>query len=269
MSSSLINVSKNKISFNVISNPMTQGVWDRINQNDWEEETFMIFDRFLNPANSYIDIGAWIGPTVLYGAHKAKQVYAIEPDPVAFKELITNLSLSPYIAPKITCINAAIAKQSGDINLYMRDQLGVSTSSLIPTISKKHCQVKAITLFELINRYNIRNINFIKMDIEGGEYSLVPSLYKFLKSQKPTLYVSLHPGFLNEHLNLLSNEKIPSLQEKVKIVTKKLLDNLHFYKYTYDIFGNLINKNTIINDSCTAELAYSEKTAYIFTNECW
>ncbi|WP_448163393.1 hypothetical protein [Bacillus mobilis] len=30
----------------------------------------MIFDRFLKPANSYIDIGAWIGPTVFYGTHK-------------------------------------------------------------------------------------------------------------------------------------------------------------------------------------------------------
>lgn len=268
MSSGVINVSKKNINFSVISNPMTRGVWDRMHQNDWEEETFMIFDRFLKPENSYIDIGAWVGPTVLYGANKAKHVYGVEPDPVAFKELITNLNLNPFIAPKVTCINAAIAEKSGNINLYMRDQFGISTSSLIPTISNKYCQVRAITIYDLITENHIENVNFIKMDIEGGEYSLIPFLHEFLKLQKPTLYLSLHPGFLNEHLNLMSN-KNSDPSDQFNIQTKKLLDNLQFYKYIYDIFGNLVSKDTVLRDSYTAELAYSEKTAYIFTDECW
>ncbi|MCP1093484.1 FkbM family methyltransferase [Bacillaceae bacterium OS4b] len=268
MCTSVINVSKNNINFSVISNPMTRGVWDNMHQNNWEEETFVIFDRFLKPGNSYIDIGAWIGPTVLYGAHKAKHVYAIEPDPVAFNEFITNLNLNPFIAPKVTCINAAIAKKSGNINLYMRDQLGISTSSLIPTISDNYCRVRAITIYDLITENNIKNVNFIKMDIEGGEYSLIPVLHEFLKSQKPTLYLSLHPGFLNEHLNLKTN-KNGNPSHEFNIQTEKLLDNLQFYKHIYDIFGNLVNKDAVLRDSYNAELAYSQKTAYIFTDEFW
>jgi FkbM family methyltransferase len=268
MSSSVVEVSKNNIKFKVISNPMTIGVWDRINQNDWENETFKIFDRFLKPQNSYIDIGAWIGPTALYGAYKAKHVYAVEPDPVAFKELITNLGLNRSIAPKVTCINAAIAKQSGEIKLYMRDQLGISTSSLIPTISKKYCQVRSKTIYGLIRSYNIKNVNFIKMDIEGGEYSLIPSIHKYLRAQKPTLYISLHSGFLKEHLNLMSNN-INDPTKKFKFQTSRILDNLQFYKYIFDIFGNRISKDTVLRDSYSGKLDYSEKTAYIFTDERW
>ncbi|PEC43110.1 hypothetical protein CON11_19670 [Priestia megaterium] len=59
-----INISKNNINFSVTSNPLTQWIWNEMHQNNWEEETFEIFDRFLNNEHSYIDIGAWIGPTV-------------------------------------------------------------------------------------------------------------------------------------------------------------------------------------------------------------
>lgn len=247
---------------------MTRGVWDNMHQNNWEKETFLIFDRFLNPGNSYIDTGAWIGPTVLYGAHKTKHVYAIEPDPVAFNEFIINLNLNPFIASKVTCINVAIAEKSSNINLYMRDQLGVSTSSLIQTISDNYCRVRSITIYDLITENNIENVNFIKMDIEGGEYSLIPFLHEFLKSQKPTLFLSLHPVFLNEHLNLMTNNNGNPSPEFI-IQTEKLLNNLQFYKHIYNIFGNPVNKDAVLRDSYNAELAYSQKTAYVFTDECW
>src|ERR1700687_4776653 len=35
----------------------------------------------------YIDVGAWIGPTLLYGCQLAKMAYGLEPDPIAFAEL--------------------------------------------------------------------------------------------------------------------------------------------------------------------------------------
>lgn len=53
------------------------------------------------------------------------------------------------------------------------------------------------------------------------------------------------------------------------IQAKKLLEILQFYKNIYDIFGNLVNKDAVLRDSYTVELAYSQKTVYIFTNECW
>jgi FkbM family methyltransferase len=255
-----INISKNNINFSVTSNPLTQWIWNEMHQNKWEEETFKIFDRFLNAEHSYIDIGAWIGPTVLYGAHKVKHVYGIEPDPIAFEELITNLNLNPSIASKVTCINAALAEKSGDINLYMRHHFGDSTSSLIPTISNNHCKVKSITIDDLITQNNIKEVNFVKMDIEGGEYSLIPFLHEFLKTQKPTLYLSLHPGFFNENVNLILNKSNDS-SSQLNIQTEKLLDNLQFYKYIYDIFGNPVDREAVLNVTYTGE--------FIFTNECW
>jgi len=59
--------------------------WNQVETNLWEPDTFKIFDKFIDKEHSYIDIGAWIGPTVLYGCQISKHCYAIEPDPIAFK----------------------------------------------------------------------------------------------------------------------------------------------------------------------------------------
>ncbi|KAB2442439.1 FkbM family methyltransferase [Bacillus luti] len=252
-----IQVTKNDVHFNVISNPQTVWIWNHMNRGEWEEETFKIFDRFLSPTHSYLDIGAWIGPTVLYGAHRAKHVYGIEPDPIAFQELLANCALNHSIASKITPINAAIAEESGDINLYMRHTFGDSTSSLVPTISDHSCKVRALTIYDLINNNNIQDINFIKMDIEGGEYTLIPQLQEFLTSHKPTLYLSLHPKFLHEHLHFVSIEDKTS----PAIQTEKLLDSLQSYKNIYDISGNRVNRDHIHTITNTGE--------FVFTDENW
>src|SRR5580692_4173846 len=71
--------------------------WDEVSSGTWESSTFAIFDRFLDRQHSYIDIGAWIGPTVLYGCQLAKTAYALEPDPLAYVELAQNIAVNPSI----------------------------------------------------------------------------------------------------------------------------------------------------------------------------
>lgn len=156
-------------------------------------------------------------------------MYGVEPDPVAFNELSTNIQLNPLIAKKITCINATLAEKFGAISLYMRGESGDFTSSLIPTIAGNSCKVKAITIHDLINENHIGDINFIKMDIEGGEYLLIPTVHNFLQFQKPTLYLSIHLEFLKEHVMLMSSNQSET-SDYFNIQTEKSLDCLQFYK---------------------------------------
>ena len=53
---------------------------------------------------------------------------------------------------------------------------------------------------KLIEQQNIdpQNISLIKMDIEGGEKIVVPSLVNFLNTYKPVFYISLHRCFLTD-----------------------------------------------------------------------
>jgi hypothetical protein len=44
-----------------------------------------------------------------------------------------------------------------------------------------------------MEEHGVERCNFIKMDVEGGETVILPSIAKFLAAEKPTLHLSLHP----------------------------------------------------------------------------
>ena len=234
----------------------------------WEEENFRVFDRFLDPEKSYLDIGAWIGSTVLYGAHKAKHVYAIEPDNVAFQELLGNLAVNPAISPKVTCINAALTEKPGKTRLYIRKELGDSMSSVIPTVSdKEFSEVRSITMSELISQYGLQDVNFVKMDIEAGEYRLIPAMGDYLSSLRPTLYVSLHFPYLLDEAKLEAQNPATTgdirwlLEERPLVLTRQMLDCLRFYRFIYDAEGNEVSRDWIV--------ANKKDGPFVFTDLPW
>ncbi len=67
--------------------PYHSKFWRRATSGQWEPETLAVLRDHLDRDHDYLDIGAWIGPTVLYGARKARHVWCFEPDPVAFRHL--------------------------------------------------------------------------------------------------------------------------------------------------------------------------------------
>ena len=84
-----IRISRNNYKFNV--NPTDyEKFWEQFSNESWEKNTTDIFDRYIDRSTIYIDIGAWIGPTLFYAAQLAGKSIAIEADPIAFKRLDEN-----------------------------------------------------------------------------------------------------------------------------------------------------------------------------------
>jgi len=199
--------------------------WHKVKSNKWEPDTFAVFNKFLDTKHSYIDIGAWIGPTVLYGCQIAKHCYAIEPDPVALKSLKENIKLNKQLEKKITVFNCCIGNSCGQVKLSSRFGFGDSTSSLLSAKSKKTISVHSITLEEFLKLNKIVDCNFIKMDIEGGELIVLPNIKEYLKKYKPTLFISLHPFRF----------------ENLKGDSEKIVNVLKIYKYIFDSAGNRLD----------------------------
>ena len=61
--------------------------------SNWENETFEIFDRFLDKNKIFIDIGGWIGTTCMYGSRKSKHVYSVEADKKSFEEKCQSITV--------------------------------------------------------------------------------------------------------------------------------------------------------------------------------
>jgi len=183
-------VSKEEKDFKVVEG--FDWFWMMFSDNSWEPSTFKIFDTFLSEHKNYMDIGAWIGPTVLYGAPLAKKVFAFEPDPVAYKALRENVELNEI--ENVWHAPIAVSSKWKNIEIGVKNRLGDSMSSIL--WSNHRIAVPSIPFVTLVNEIKP---NFIKIDIEGGEIDLLVDSMAVLKMYKPTVHLSLHtPWFSGE-----------------------------------------------------------------------
>jgi FkbM family methyltransferase len=211
--------------------------WEKVSDGRWEPQTYVILQRFVDKNLSYIDIGSWIGPTLLYGSQLAKSAYGIEPDPIAYAELAANVATNEPATGNVRLFNGCITRQSGRVAFGSRGAGGDSTSSLLFSRGETRWEVEGLSFADFIERNQISDCGFIKMDIEGGEYGVVPTMVGYLEEHRPTLYLSLHPRFLGR-------QGRPGLAGKVERLpaalanTARIIACLRFYKYAYDEKGN-------------------------------
>lgn len=193
--------------------PGHEWFWELFAEGRWEPSTFKIFDKFLNKDKVFVDIGAWIGPTVLYAAPKSKQVFCFEPDPIAFRSLAQNLALNS--AKNVVPYPVAVASKWGGINFGAKIVLGDSMSSVL-WAKKGGDQVPAIS-FEAV----VMDLapSFIKIDIEGGEKTIFDNAILALTECKPTLHLSLHT---------------PWFKDDLEGYKKSIIESLEMYPYVYD-----------------------------------
>jgi len=223
--------------------------WSEVAQGSWEPATFRIFERFLSPGHTYLDIGCWIGPTLLYGCQIARSAYGLEPDPLAFRELERNIELNRPLSDNVRLANLCIATHSGEVAFGSRGEGGDSTSSLLFGRKKTHWTVKALTFEDFLAQYAIRDVNFIKMDIEGGEYAIIPTMQAWLQAHRPTLHLSLHPCYL----------KLKPLGPLGRVIrrltaTRRLLRTLSFYRHLYDHHGRELSARQVLW-ACRAKIS--------------
>lgn len=103
-----------------------------------------------------VDIGASIGPfTYSILSKNPSHVYCLEPSEDEFVSLCKNLSFK-----NVTLINKGISN--------------TNTRHIVNTVfqENKDNKMQGVTLDALVKEYNIKHIDFLKTDCEGGEYKL-------------------------------------------------------------------------------------------------
>jgi FkbM family methyltransferase len=152
--------------------------WRRYDAGEWEPDTRELVEDVLYPGALFVDIGAWIGPVTLWALGCGAQVVAIEPDPVALKHLRT--------IPDIEIWEGAVATQSGRASLVSHREFGASVSRLTRGDGYK---VRTWTLDEVLGG---RRPALVKIDVEGYEVELLPSVAPLVAEMGATLQVALH-----------------------------------------------------------------------------
>lgn len=227
--------------------PTTQlRFWDLVEAGEWEPNSFRIIDDYCGTGDCrFLDIGAWIGPLTLYAAQTAAHVYAFEPDPVAFRELEANLAANDGAAwhPRVTLHQCAVAPESGRATLLSRESGGDSGSTLLEIDGNTAWEVETISLDEFVAAAKLDDQRLlIKIDIEGGEYSLVPAISHLLARLDCSVFLSLHPPFLLESLGPAHN-RLAAVRRRARFVLSHLrvIRGLPF-RYLYHADGRRVSR---------------------------
>ena len=171
--------------------------WDRVEGGRWEPGTLLTLDRLVLPGMVVLDLGAWIGALSLFCALRGAQVVSVEADPAALDQLRRNLAVNPDLAAAITVVPRAVSARPGPIRLGARRKPGDSMSSALLAGSATSWSVETVTPGDLPERVAGRGRLLVKLDIEGGEYDLLPALGPVL-DLADHLLVSFHPDILRE-----------------------------------------------------------------------
>jgi FkbM family methyltransferase len=207
--------------------------WKHMESGEWEPYTYNIMDKYVTKDTTYIDLGAWIGVTALYAAKLCNVCYALEPDHVAYAQLIKNISASNIT--NIVALNEAILNYNGTLTLGNENpKLGNSISRIGE--SNNIFQVKCSTLDTFVSKYNLNNPMFIKMDVEAAEEFILKDT-AFFEKWHPTLYLSIHQQWFKNF-----NEGMRVIKEVSKLYKKCLDENLN------ELIINDACKNLVLSD---------------------
>jgi FkbM family methyltransferase len=210
--------------------------WNRVNNGKWEHETLWVLEFYLSPKRHpgavYVDFGSWIGPTILFAGQFASKVYSLEPDPLSFSTLNANVHQNPVVAAKTQMYHECIAPKAGVVEMAGSGESNTRISGLLDTKFLKagtHWKVNCRTLDQFIREEGVdmANLRLIKMDTEGTELWLLPTLRPWLESlgkgKKPAIWLSVHSPFWKD-------QDKPEHLPKVKAAW----DVLSLFDYVYD-----------------------------------
>lgn len=168
--------------------------WLDMEKGTWEPWTFRLFNRFLRKDMVYIDLGAWMGMTVLYASKLCDRCYAFEPDPVAYGILRRNIDANNI--QNIKTFNEAVADHDGVVSLgNEHHSLGNAVTRIGTDVDA--FQMPCCTLETLYAREGISGSTFIKMDVEGAEEIILKDV-GFFEKHKPILYLSTHTPWFKD-----------------------------------------------------------------------
>ena len=175
----------------------------------FEPSTLRLYNKLVKSGDVVLDIGANIGSHTLPLARLVGDighVYAFEPTDFAINKLHNNLNLNTNLIKRVTVCQAMLVSNE---NILVEKEL-FSSWPLVGDnkLHEKHkgqlmvtTGARAATLDNIVKEYNITRIDFIKLDVDGFEYSVLSGGEKTLKKFKPTILMELAPYLFKNQKN--------------------------------------------------------------------
>ena len=208
-------VSANGMMF--LIDPFNSHFWGMLfSSGSWEPETFDFYKKYTRPDKEIIDIGGWIGPTMLIAySLNPKKIHMVEADPANFQILKSNC-LRNNMQDKVELLHACLTNKTGDIIEFGSTPDRCTSTKHINTPGG--IKVLSLDIMEYLKSKDLENVCIIKIDTEGAEAMFAKGLE----------YISKFPGIAAVNIG-----RRPNIEQFAGF-------------YLCDFFACFINKNRII-----------------------
>tara|TARA_B100000767_G_C19711537_1_gene513029 strand:- start:461 stop:1384 length:924 start_codon:yes stop_codon:yes gene_type:complete len=239
---------ENGIGFNISTkkNSMSKSL---VLQEHSETNETKFLKKIIDTGQVVIDIGANMG---WYSIHFSKwvggsgKIFAFEPVPEIHEELRSNIKLN--FCQNIKVFNCALGNKNESILFNVSNFEGGSGASSENLKFGKEIKVTKRKLDDVMSEQNINNIDFLKIDIEGGELNMLKGAEKIIEKYKPKIFleiVDIHCdrfGYLPEDVfNFLYNKNYNGLY--IGNEHSKKLNDLNINELEKPNMKNLKNGN--------------------------
>lgn len=147
------------------------------------------------PGDIVLDGGACFGDSTLYFSHEVGsegKVFAFEFVPTNLDILNLNINQNSHLTNNIEVIQHPMWNVSNE-ELFCAERGPGSSVNYEKPSDLPDCMIfKTISIDDLVEKNNLRSVDFIKMDIEGSELNALRGGEKTIKRFKPKLAISVY-----------------------------------------------------------------------------
>ncbi len=160
---------------------------------EYERAVTHVIKNVVKKGDVCLDVGANFGwySTLLHDlVGNSGEIHAFEPVPPIFDELEQNYTLK-HSPVNLKIVNCALGDSPGDVELYVFPDLPNGHASISKQGNDKFIPYKAkiITLNSYLKNNKLKDVNFVKVDIEGAEKMFLLGATNLFKQKIPPIFV--------------------------------------------------------------------------------
>jgi len=166
---------------------------------NYEAEVSNAIFALIKPGMIVLDIGANIGIHTLHMARRVGRqgrVLAFEPNVVVREELEKNISINKIT--NVSVLKVALWERGGEETFYFPEDGMEAMGGLKPNSRFKvasEAKVETARLDSVLAQLNIRQVDFIKIDVEGAELNVLKGAGSLLDdNQRPPIMYEANPS---------------------------------------------------------------------------
>ncbi len=144
-----------------------------------------------------IDIGANVGAFTIQLAKNTKdiEIHAFEPNPFIYDKLELNISLNPEIKNRVTINKMGLSSACDTLSFFWEKGNSGGGSFINSSENCTEERIQVITLDQYIIDKQIKQVSFLKIDVEGYEPQVISGASNTIANLKPSVYIEVSPDW--------------------------------------------------------------------------